>query len=133
MTRGQAPSNRCTLVLDEDYKLMLKGESFSYNDFLHLSTNPSNNALGGTLLVNSVANAKQEILEKKYTVELDWSRGVWNWTDSTGKITSPGQMITENLFNKLKLPSDNLILADDYDQIMLMISNQLVKKVINDL
>lgn len=132
MNRGEVISNRCTLVFDREYDLMLRGGAFNLRDFEELAANPNNNILGATLLVNSAAESKNEILEKKYSAELGWTKGFWNWTDDSGKITSPGEMVTQNVLDKLKLPSDNLLLTDDYDQIMLMISNQLIKKIIND-
>jgi hypothetical protein len=135
LSRRRADPNigQCTLILDREYELIIRGEAWSYERFHQLVSDPRNNALAGTLLLTSRANAKSDLLEKKYTTELGWSEGFWNWVNpNTGVIQSPGQMITNKLFEKLTLQEDSVALSNDYNQIMLMISNQLIKKVIND-
>jgi hypothetical protein len=131
-TRGQYSPGRCTLIFDREYELMLRGRAFSYRDFHETTQNPNNNAAGGSLLVASVAEQQRSILDRKYTTELSWSEGFWNWIHPDGRISSPGKLVTSKLLEKISLPDDSLVLEDDYDTIMVMIANQLIQQALAD-
>ncbi len=129
-TQPVPPRGGCTIAISERHNLdlMLGGGAYDPGLFAKLYSNPNNNAMGGFLLTTSTANKYSQQNEKVLTRELDWFDGMWPHRDGEGKIVTPGNFIHDKIVRALNLEAEHSALATEWDHVMFMIANQLVKK-----
>ncbi len=127
--RGQ-----CTFSgISGNLESFIAGDSFSWEDMISYTSNPYNNAFGATIygqieLDERIANAVG-----KESQLLAWGRGFLSFTDpETGKISSPGSVIEQQLNDRLGSPQRRLEMADEFDEIVNALVNQLIKIAISE-
>lgn len=111
----------------------MSGETFSWTDWLSYTQNPYNNPYGATIysqieIDKRIANA----LGTQSTL-LQWSGGFLSKKDpETGKITSPGSVIQEQLNQRLFSGQKRLEIADEFDEVVTALVNQLIKIAVSE-
>lgn len=112
----------------------MAGDSFSWADWNSYTQDPQNNPFGATLagqieLDRRIAGALG--IQSKV---LDWGVGFLSSKDpETGKITSPGSLIQDGLNDRLGSGQRRLEIADEFDEIVNALVNQLVKVAISEM
>lgn len=129
----RAPERKgCTVSFDRTYNLILTGQAFDYNRFYNITNDPSASAIGGYLGVESRFTTLRNKYEKVVLTELDWFDGFWPWKDQYGRTLTPGNVIEQKIMKVISWNEDNLILADEMDELIFMIFNQLIKVNLSD-
>ena len=133
-TQPVPPRTGCTISVQEraEVRAMLSGESFSINAFEKLYSNPSNNAMGGFLITTSLANQKAGANEQSLLLDLNWGNGWWPFRDQSGKVVTPGQVIQNKVADLLQVETNHHMLADSWNQVIFLITNQLLRKEIGN-
>ncbi len=103
------------------------GETFSWQDWTSYTQNSQNNpfaaTIGGSIELNNRIAASLGVESKL----LDWSAGFLSKKDpQTGKITSPGSLLQEQINTKLGSGQRRLEIADEFDEIVNALVNQLI-------
>jgi len=128
-SRGQCTFSGISGNLDQ----FMSGETFSWDDWLSYTQNPNNNPVGATLYGNIELNNR---IASKIGVNsklLEWGRGFLSHTDpETGLITSPGSLIEGQLNQRLFNGESRISMADEFDEVVNALVNQLVKVAINE-
>lgn len=109
------------------------GESFSWADWVSYTQTSANNPMGATF------NAQLE-LDKRIAQSigvqsdlLSWGRGFLSFRDpETNKLQSPGAVIEGQINQRLFNGEDRLKVADEFDEIVDALVNQLVKIAISE-
>lgn len=113
----------------------LQTEPFSFEVFADVTQNPMNNPIGAFLTIDSnyheLINSRQDTLQQQLT----WNRGYLSWQDKDdpSKTVTPGAVVASGFEKLTTLKSDRLILADEFDEIMGALINQLIKGTLNEL
>ncbi len=113
----------------------LQTEPFSFEVFAKVTQNPMNNPIGAFLTIDSnyqrLVNSRQDVLQQQLT----WNRGYLSWQDeeNPSKTVTPGAVVASGFEKLTTLKSDRLILADEFDEIMGALINQLIKGTLNEL
>jgi guanylate kinase len=110
----------------------MSGESFSWDQWLNYSQ-PQNNPMGATILAQMELDKR--IAQKTNTESklLDWGRGFLSPRDpATNKIKSPGSVVEEQINKRLGRTEDRLQMADEFDEIVSALVNQLVKIAVSE-
>ncbi len=111
----------------------MSGETFSWQDWYSYTQVPSNNPYGATIYGNIELDSRiaQSIgIQSKL---LDWGRGFLSFTDpTTGKVSSPGAVVEGQLNQRLFSGESRLQIADEFDEIVTALVNQLVKVAISE-
>ncbi len=132
-TRKVVP-DRCTLdEALENIDRFLSGEDFSFEILNVMTSNPSGNTIGAYLLAQSKLD--QVITERTDAAfaELNWSDGFLSWKDKDQKTVTPGSYIGLNTGKILGFSADRLVLADEFDEIVTALVNQLIKTATNEI
>jgi len=128
-SRGQCTFSGISGNLDQ----FMSGETFSWDDWLSYTQNPNNNPVGATLYGNIELNNR---IASKIGVNsklLEWGRGFLSFKDpETGQITSPGSLIEGQLNQRLFNGESRISMADEFDEVVNALVNQLVKIAINE-
>ncbi len=127
-----APPNRCTFVFDQHAKFMLEGKVFDFDNFESMYLNPNNNVMGAFLAVDSVYNTKYNNYKEKHIIELNWGNGVLPWKDDKGRTVTPGQFVMSKIQKILNKNLDTLSFANEWDEVMFIITNQIIKTNLQD-
>ena len=98
-----------------------------------MTSNPSGNTIGAYLLAQSKLD--QVITERTDAAfaELNWSDGFLSWKDKDQKTVTPGSYIGLNTGKILGFSADRLVLADEFDEIVTALVNQLIKTATNEI
>lgn len=108
---------------------------FDFDDFKEVTQNPMNNRIGAFLAVDSnyqeLVNSRGDVFEK----ESNWNNGYLSWKDkdSYTKTITPGKVISDQFQAVTKLPLDRLVLADEFDEIISALVNQLVRMAVPEI
>lgn len=116
----------CTVELDQEFNLMLQGEAFDYGRFYRLTNDPGGNSMNAFIEFDNQFEGLRKKYEDNLLVELGWSNGFWPWKVD-GRTLTPGQVVEQKLYNALSLNTDNLVIADEMDELIFIIFNQLIK------
>jgi len=110
----------------------ISGDSFSWVDMVSYSR-PQNNTYGATVLGEIELNRRLANAIGTESKLLDWGRGFLSFKDpETGKISSPGSLIQEQINDRLGSAGRRLEVADEFDEIVNALVNQLIKIAINE-
>lgn len=110
-----------------------RGEPLEFSEWVGL-TRPENTISGvlnvaGKELVKRVRGAKKE-----QGMQLQWNSGFLSLKDrETGRVTTPGIMIEKRLHERLGLSERRLAVADEFDEIINALINNLIKLAMNKL
>jgi hypothetical protein len=115
-------------------------EDWANGDFVNLSTHyaATQNTFGNEW--GSYLESQYELQRriaggtKTLEVEVGWNDGFLNVKDpETGKVTTPGRVIESQLNRRLGLAENRLIIADEFDEVINTLVNELVKLALNEL
>lgn len=109
------------------------GQSFNWNDWISYTQSSNNNPFGATF--NAQMELDRRIAQSVGTQSqlLNWGRGFLSDVDpATGKITSPGSVIEGQINQRLFSGESRLQIADEFDEIVNALVNQLVKIAISE-
>jgi hypothetical protein len=123
---------KCTVTYDREFQAVLDGNLFNYNDFDNIYSNPMNNTLGAYLETYSRNQTLRNTYEENLKTELGWSKGWWPWKDENGRTLTPGAVIEDKILSILRIDTDNLVIADEVDELLFTIFNQLIKVNLQD-
>lgn len=112
----------------------MAGDSFSWADWDSYTQNPQNNPFGATLAGQVELDRRIASALGVQSKVLDWGVGFLSSKDpETGKITSPGSLIQDGLNDRLGSGQRRLEIADEFDEIVNALVNQLVKVAISEM
>lgn len=94
---------------------------------------PQNNVYSATILAKHEAERRIEQRQELTIKEtLEVNGGTLSGKDSKGNVYSPGSTINKQLQKRLEIPNDRLVLADEFDEIVTALVNQLVKIALDE-
>ncbi len=135
-----------------DYNEYTSGRSQfagNLNAWYAITQNPQNNSTGAYLMAQEEFNRRLAMRGNTANLDLTLGRGFLSFKkcepdttalDSDGntirtkgpcKTTTPGTVIEEQLNNRLSSGNNRLVLADQFDQIITALVNQLIKVALN--
>lgn len=110
----------------------LQNEPFSFEVFAEVIQNPMSNRIGAFLTLDAEYLAIKDERNDTLTKELNWGRGYLSWKDKSGKTVTPGTVVEGLTEQYLKLPSERLILADEFDEVLNALIDQLIKVAVQE-
>lgn len=111
----------------------MSGETFGWEDWYSYTQVPSNNPYGATVYGNIELDSRIAQSLGIQSQLLDWGRGFLSFTDpETGKVSSPGVIVESQLNQRLFSGESRLQMADEFDEIVTALVNQLVKVAIEE-
>lgn len=111
----------------------VSGETFSWDDWYSYTQVPSNNPYGATIYGNIELDRRIAQSLGVQSQLLDWGRGFLSFKDpETGEIQSPGAVVEGQLNQRLFNGETRISMADEFDEIVTALVNQLVKIAINE-
>ncbi len=126
--------DRCTLEeAQANIDRILSGQDFSFELLDVVTSNPNNNVIGAYL--NSQSSLDNVIDQRTDTVfiEAGWGDGFLSWKNEQGETVTPSKLIADTLIpEKLNLATNRLVIADEFDEIMDALVNQLIKMAANE-
>lgn len=129
-----ANRGKCTFsAVSGNLESFLNGQSFSWQDWISYNR-PTNNTYGAT--VSAQIELDKRIAQALNTESklLDWGRGFLSFKDpETGEVTSPGSVIEDQVNRRLGNAENRILMADEFDEIVTALVNQLVKIAISEL
>ena len=125
---------KCTFTeVSGNIENFLSGKTFSYEDFISVTQNPANNPYGAEQLATAELNARIVNARGQERTLLDWGKGFLSFKDEEGKVTSPGAIIESQVNSRIDNPNQRLLIADEFDEIITALVNQLLKIAINEM
>jgi hypothetical protein len=124
---------RCSFTnVSGSLESFMSGETFSWDDWMSYNQS-QNNPLGATISARiELDNRIASKLNTESTL-LDWGRGFLSPRDpNTNKIKSPGSVVEEQINKRLGRTEDRLQMADEFDEIVSALVNQLVKIAVSE-
>ena len=121
---------KCTLTiaganLDAFYNDFSKGGWLTYEQSLAGQNNPGGFIIKGSADIgNRIARKETNIL-----AELSWSKGFFGQKDASGKTLTPGAVVQERLGKSLNSDVAQLELADEFDELLGAVLDQLGKQI----
>lgn len=100
---------------------------------LAMVARPENNTFGATIQANSELNRKIEsVTESAKTEVIDVNKGNLSKKDARGNVVTPGSVIEGRLNKALDIPSDRLNIADEFNEVVTALVNQLIKVALDE-
>lgn len=128
-SKGQCTFSGVAGNLDQ----FVSGETFSWQDWFSYTQNPSNNPFGATIYGSIELDQRLAQSLGTQTKLLDWGRGFLSFEDpETGKVKSPGAVIEGQINQRLFNGESRINIADEFDEVVTALVNQLVKVAINE-
>lgn len=125
---------QCTFTgVSGNLEQFMSGETFSWDDWYSYTQFSANNPYGATL--NGSIELDRRIAQSLgvQSTLLDWGRGFLSFKDpNTGKISSPGAIVEGQINQRLFNGESRLNIADEFDEIVNALVNQLIKVAINE-
>ena len=130
-------AGKCTLS-----EIVQNTEQFVNGDFnqggwkgwFSLTQDPYNNPYEAYNNYKNVLDARVASRKNQLKIELDWGNGFLSFKDpETGKTTTPGKLIEARLNERLGSGERRIEMADEFDEIVTALVNQLVKVALNEL
>jgi hypothetical protein len=110
----------------------IAGDTYSFEDMISYGR-PENNSLGLNTYLRIELNeriANQIGVQSKL---LDWGQGVFSVKNEKGEIVSPGTFIEDQINKRIDHPTQRLLMADEFDEIVTALVNQLVRIAISEM
>jgi hypothetical protein len=111
----------------------INNDTFNFDLWERYTLNPNNNPLGAYLKSSIVANDRIDSKEKRILLELDWGNGFWSWQGANGSVTTPGSIVQSKVERALNLPEDRLVLADEFNEVITVLVNELIKTAVHEI
>ena len=111
----------------------MSGENFSWDDWMSYTQNPYNNPFGATIYGQIELNKRIASSLGIQSTLLDWGGGFFSSKDpKTGEIRTPGSVIEKQLNDRLGSGQRRLEIADEFDEVVNALVNQLIKIAISE-
>jgi hypothetical protein len=125
---------QCTFTsVSGNMEQFLSGDTFSWADWISYTQTPYNNPFGATIYGSIELDQRIAQSLGVQSTLLDWGRGFLSFKDpETGKISSPGAVIEGQINQRLFNGESRLNIADEFDEIVNALVNQLIKVAINE-
>lgn len=103
---------------------------FTFSAWDEVTQNPQNNRLGAFLTLDSNFLAIKQERGGNLEREIGWGSGYLPWKDkdNPNSTVSPGTIIQDTVERKLGLQDNRLVLADEFDEIVDALVDQLIKQ-----
>ncbi len=124
---------KCTYdMVDANIRNMKENGVFTFEGWDEITQNPQNNQIGAFLSLDSELLKLKATREGQLSQELDWGSGFLPWKDKDNKnnTVTPGKMIQSFTEKKLELKSDRLVLADEFDEVIDALADQLMRQAV---
>jgi len=117
-------------------------ENGGWDSFFELTQRPQNNPIGAYLQAENEMNIEIASRQGARRAELDWGSGFMSWRkcvkkDANGvciqqssELSTPGSVIQNQLNKQLGMGQDKLAVADELNEIVSALLNQLINRVI---
>jgi len=120
---GYSEADRAAYA-EGDLTTVKKGGWDAYYDLIQ----PENNIYGASIQAKHLAQDKvNSRAESARTEVITINNGNLSAKDRDGNIYTPGSVIQQQLHKTLDIPSDRLVIADEFDEIMTVLVEQLIK------
>lgn len=130
---GGAQGCRLSEVSDRWEEFAAGGNFFSWNLQYAYTQNPYNNPLGSYIEARNAFNVQLAQVQNGLQVELGWSDGFIHVKDpETGRITTPGRVLENQINRRLGNAENRLLIADEFDEIINTLVNELVKLALSE-
>lgn len=135
---GRNPYNsKCTLSdIVENVEGFVEGnfEEGGWTGWFSLTQDPANNPYGSYLMAERQLSDRISYRNNLLTLDLTWGNGFLSFKDKeTGEVTTPGKVIESQLNERLGSGTRRIEMADEFDEIVTELVNQLVKMALNEL
>lgn len=134
---GPQGFGRCTLTdVVDNVDGFLEGnfEQGGWRGWFELTQDPANNIYGSQYYANRALRNTVQTRRNLIELELGWGEGFLSFKDpETGKTTTPGRLIEDQINNRLNSPEQRLQIADEFDEVINALVNQLVKIALNEI
>jgi hypothetical protein len=110
------------------------GDFFSWDLQYAYTQNPYNNPLGSYVEAKNNFNIQLDEVRNGLQIQAGWNNGFLNVKDpETGRTTTPGRVIEDQLNRRLGLSEQRLLIADEFDEIINTLVNELIKLALSEL
>lgn len=108
-------------------------EQGGWRGWFSLTQDPNNNPYGSYLLLNRTLATKVSARTGQVAAEVSWGDGFLAFKDKeTGKTTTPGYILARGLGDFLQIPRERITFADEFDELITELINQLVKVALHE-
>jgi hypothetical protein len=149
----RAPSCTLTQVIANIDNFMKSFQDGGWSSWLQFTTMPQNNAFGGYLLGEATIAIRTQDAKTGQAQQLSWGSGFLSLTQQTCKqvpvsvngmrpqmveqcsssIQTPGELIAHKLGSTIDAPELSLLMANEMNQIIDALSQQLITQALNGL
>lgn len=149
----QAPSCTLTQVIANIQNFMGNFRDGGWSSWLSFTTSPNNNPYGGYMLGEATISLQTQDAQSQQSQQLSWGGGFMSLTQQTcktqkvsvnglpaqdtqqctSKIQTPGELIAHKLGSTVDAPELSLLMANEMNQIIDALSQQLILKALNGL
>ncbi len=131
----QNSANGCRLSeVSDKWESFANGDSFDWGLQYSYSQSPYNNPAGSLIEARNAFNVQLANTSNGLQVQAGWSNGFLQVKDpETGRITTPGRVIESQLNRRLGNAESRLLIADEFDEIVNTLVNELVKMALSEL
>ena len=114
----------------ENIKRLKEDGVFTFSAWDEVTRNPQNNKTGAFLTLDSNFLAIKQDRETGLEKEIGWGSGFLPWKDKNdpNRTISPGTAIQNWTEQKLNLADNRLVLADEFDEVIDALVDQLIKQ-----
>lgn len=109
----------------------LSGETFSWEDWISVTQYPQNNIYGSYMIATAELDSRIAGRQAIEGIQLDWGNGFLSFKDEEGNISTPGNIIEHRINERLGAGERRIEMADEFDEIVNALVNQLVKIAVN--
>ena len=92
-------------------------------------SNPYDSHTMAQAQLKSTIAGKQNVAK----IELDWGAGFLSFKNENGETTTPGKLIEGRINERLGAPDRRIEMADEFDEIVNALVNQLIKVALNEI
>lgn len=110
----------------------INGQSFSWVDWGSY-LQPWNNQFGATIYGQIALDQRIASALGTEATLLEWGRGFFSPRDENNNITSPGSLIEQRVNDRLGSPERRLEIADEFDEIVNALVNQLIRVALSEI
>ncbi len=124
---------KCTYeMVDANIRNMKENGVFTFEGWDEITQNPQNNQIGAFLSLDSELLKLKATREGNLNQELTWGSGYLPWKDKDNKnrTVTPGKVVQSSIEKNLQLKSDRLVLADEFDEVIDALADQLMRQAI---
>lgn len=104
-----------------------------WKGWFHMTQNPYNNYYGAYYYSELELNRRIWVSQNTLNIDLTWGNGFLSFKDpESGETTTPGRIIDQQINNRLFNGERRLLVADEFDEIINALINQLIKVAVSE-